>query len=479
VRVIDGTGAPGKDDQTIVIQQGRITAIGDAWHVQIPTGASVMDLHGRTVMPGLVGMHEHLFYQQAPTLSSDVQMFPSQSAFAKLYLASGVTTIRTAGALDFAGDLRLKERIDNGQEPGPTVHITSPYLNARGTAPDVDGVARDVASWAEEGATSFKAAPTLRAAELRAAVRAAHERGLRITGHLCAVGFRQAAALGIDNLEHGLVVDTEFYSGKEPDVCPDWGASVSELTRMEISSAEVYGTIVELVNHGVAVTSTLAVLETLTSRDTALDPRTLTVLTPRLREQYQGRRALQMDRANTSASMWGVMLRKEMEFERAFVSAGGVLLAGVDPTGWGGVVAGFGDQRQLELLVEAGFTPEQAIRIASANGASFLRESANIGTVTVGRQADLVIVRGDPSVHISDVRHVEWVLKEGVAYDPGPLVDATAGAVGAADPTRWLRWPLNVLSGSIVVLIAMWILRERRRMQQHRTATALSRDVTV
>lgn len=465
VRVIDGTGSPGKDDQTIVIDRGRIVAIGNAGQVPIPRKALVADLPGRTVFPGLVGMHDHLFYQ-VETPGAGLRVFPSQSSFAKLYLGSGVTTIRTTGAVDFAGDVRLKHAIDHGDEPGPTVYLTSPYLDARGSTPDADRIAGDIASWAEQGATSVKAGPTLRAAELRAAVRAAHAHGMRITGHLCGVGFREAAAIGIDNLEHGLVVDTEFYSAKQPDVCPDWGSSVGELVRMEIRSAEVFNTITELVNHGVAVTSTLAVLETLTTRESALDPRTLTVLGPDLQQQYRVNRSSRMSATNAGAQTWGLMLRKEMEFERAFVDAGGRLLAGVDPTGWGGVISGFGDQRQLELLVEAGFTPEQAIRIATANGASFLLASEDIGTVAVGRRADLVVVRGNPSAHISDVRKVEWVIKDGVAYDPNALINATAGTVGVADLTRWLRWPLNVMSGLVIVLFAAWIIRKRTHLKQ-------------
>jgi imidazolonepropionase-like amidohydrolase len=467
VDVIDGTGAPGRRDQTIVIRDGRIAAVGPAGDVHLPGGAPTMDLRGRTVIPGLVGMHEHLFYQMQ-TPGSDLQFEVAQSAFAKLYLASGVTTIRTAGTIDFGGDLRLKRRIDANREPGPTVHVTSPYLEARGKEPDVEGVVRDVRAWADEGATSFKAGPTLRTEELRAAIQTAHDLGLRVTGHLCAVGFRQAAALGIDNLEHGLLVDTEFYSGKERDVCPDQGASMGELARLDIQRPEVYETIAALVNHGVSVTSTLAVFETFTTRDSALDPRTLTVLSPGLREQYQSIRAQRMGSGNPSATLGGSLLRKEMEFERAFVAAGGRLLAGVDPTGWGGVVAGFGDQRQLELLVEAGFTAEQAIKIASSNGANFLREN-DIGTIAVGSRADLVILRGNPSTDISNVRRVEWVMKGGVVYDPEALVAATEGAVGAFDPGRLLRWPLNVLT---VAIFALAVLALRRRLRGWQGATA-------
>jgi len=460
VGVIDGTGAPGRSDQTVVIRDGRIEAVGPAGDVHVPSGATTMDLRGRTAIPGLVAMHEHLFYQMEPP-GAALQFFAAQSAFAKLYLASGVTTIRTAGTIDFDGDLRVKQRIDAGREPGPTVHVTSPYLEARGNEPDVEGVVHDVRAWADAGATSFKAGPTLRAEELRAAIQTTHDLGLRITGHLCAVGFRQAAALGIDNLEHGLIVDTEFYSGKQRGVCPDQGASMGELAGLDIQSPEVSETISTLVNHGVSVTSTLAVFETFTTRDSALDPRTLTVLSPRLREQYQSIRSQRMGSGNRSATLGGSLLRKEMEFERAFVAAGGRLLAGVDPTGWGGVVAGFGDQRQLELLVEAGFTPEQAIKIASSNGANFLRQN-DIGTIAVGSRADLVILRGNPSTDISNVRRVEWVMKGGVVYDPDALIAAAEGAVGAFDPARLLRWPLNAITGAIVAL-AVLALRRRTR----------------
>ena len=445
-----------RPDQTIVVKDGRIAAVGPASSVSVPNGARVTDLSGRTVIPGLVGMHEHLFYQmEAP--SSGLRFFRAGSPFAKLYLASGVTTIRTAGSIDLDADLRLKQRIDEGREPGPAVHVTSPFLEARGSDVDVEGVVRDVNEWAAAGATSFKAGPTLRTEELRAAVRAAHELGLTVAGHLCAVGFRKAATLGIDSLEHGLVADTEFYSGREQDRCHE-GEALGELSLLDIRSAEVYGTIRELVNHGVAVTSTLAVLETYTTRASALDPRALLVLASGLRDQYETLRGLRMGIQNTTASRWGALLRKEMEFERAFVAAGGRLMAGVDPTGWGGVMAGFGDQRQLELLVEAGFTPEQAVKIATNNGAAFLRLT-DVGTLTPGAQADLVVVTGDLAADISRIRHIEWVMKGGVAYDPETLIVATGGTVGAFDLGQLTRWPLNLMVVGTVLLAVVCVHR--------------------
>ena len=144
VRVIDGTGRPGLDDQIVIINDGRIAAVGPSSAVAVPPDAQVVDLSGRTVIPGLVGMHEHLFYQiERP--SAGTMVVASQAAFAKLYLAAGVTTIRTAGTVDFEGDLRIKQAVDTGRDPGPKIHVTGPYLNAIGAEPSPGEIARQVA----------------------------------------------------------------------------------------------------------------------------------------------------------------------------------------------------------------------------------------------------------------------------------------------------------------------------------------------
>ncbi len=120
-----------------------------------------------------------------------------------------------------------------------------------------------------------------------------------------------------------------------------------------------------------------------------------------------------------------------MEFERVFAQAGGLLLAGLDPTGIGGVIAGFGDQREVELLVEAGFTPVEAIHIATANGAQYLGDSDRIGTVAAGKQADLVVIKGNPVKNIADIENVEIVFKDGIGYDSARLIESAREAVGS------------------------------------------------
>ncbi|HEV8319608.1 MAG TPA: amidohydrolase family protein [Vicinamibacterales bacterium] len=458
VRIIDGTGRPAAEDQTIVLDDGRIRAVGPAGQVAIPSTAEVLDRNGFTAIPGLVGMHEHLFYELETASGSAIT--PAQASFSRLYLAGGVTTMRTAGTVDFEGDRKIKEAIDAGDAVGPAIHLTGPYLGASTADPDPDGVARVVDAQAEQGATSFKAYTSLRRSELRAAVDAAHRRGLRITGHVCAVGYRDAAALGIDNLEHGLVLDTEFYSGKQPDVCPNQLAVFREMVNMDLNDTAIQQMMFELRSRGVAVTSTLTVLESYTGRSIVFDPRVPLLLASRLRGLYDDAKQRRSDPDSADARLWLAVLKLEMEFERRFVALGGRLMAGADPTGWGGVLAGLADQRELELLVEAGLTAEEAVKVATLNGAEYLQEADTIGTIEVGKQADLVLIRGNPAADISAVRNVKLVFRKGIGYDAHELIAATCGTVGRYDVWRILPWSVAflVLLGALI-----WRVVARRR----------------
>jgi hypothetical protein len=119
-----------------------------------------------------------------------------------------------------------------------------------------------------------------------------------------------------------------------------------------------------------------------------------------------------------------------MAFERAFVAAGGVLGAGVDPTGMGGALAGYGDQRNYELFIEAGFTPQQAVQIMTANGAKVLGVEKQLGSVERGKLADLVVLKGDLTADPSVIRNPTMVFKDGIGYDPAKLIASVQGRVG-------------------------------------------------
>lgn len=442
VRVIDGTGSPVTEDQNIVIENGRITAIEPGADVAGSTGKTVLSLRGYTVMPGIVGMHDHLFYIARPNLNSRLHFDPPlvvpQMTFSapRLYLASGVTTMRTTGSVEPYADLNLKREIDAGRLPGPHMDVTGPYLEG-GTSyfiqmPHLTGpedARRTVEYWIKQGVTSFKAYMNITRAELKAAIDAAHQRHIKVTGHLCSVTYKEAAELGIDDLEHGFFVNTQFDSGKKPDVC---SASEGEetLMRMQPGSAEATELIKTLVSHHVAVTSTLPVFESMAGPGRPpLRQQSLDAMTPEAREDFfLVREAPHRPRPAdiNPATLW----QHELGLERAFVAAGGLLLSGPDPTGRGDVLPGFGDQRGIELLVEAGFSPMQAIKIATLNGAVYLGRDRQIGSVAAGKNADLIVVKGDPSRQISDIENVDLVFKDGVGYDSRKLYDSVKGRYG-------------------------------------------------
>jgi imidazolonepropionase-like amidohydrolase len=447
VRIIDGTGSPARENQTIVIRDGRIADLHPFAMEQAVGQVKVIDLIGSTVIPGLVGMHDHLFY---PGALNPIHYSEDDFSAPRMYLAGGVTTIRTTGSLDGYTDLSLKRDIDAGRVPGPNIFPTAPYLEGAGAytgqmheLKDADDARRTVAYWADEGANNFKAYMHITRAELGAVIDEAHKRGLKVTGHLCSIGLREAAALGIDDLEHGLVVDGELAPNKQPDKCPEQTAIRDALLKLDINGPEVQAIIKDLVLHHVAVTSTLPVFETFVPNRPAMSlppasptatplpspymRRVLDSMLPEARTDYLTTRARI---AGSKDSPWPVLLKKEMDFEYAFAKAGGLLLAGLDPTGYGGVVPGFGDQREVELLVEAGFTPVEAIKIATLNGAQWLGVADKIGSIAVGKNADLVVIKGDPSRNITDIENVETVFKNGVGYDSAKLLESTRGKVG-------------------------------------------------
>lgn len=440
VRVIDGTGTQAKEDQAIVIANGKIRFIGPDESAEIPPGAQRMDRSGYTVIPGLVGMHDHLYYTNSYALQGvdgkigEPGLFIAEIPYTapRLYLAAGVTTIRTTGSLEPYTDLKVKSRIDANLMPGPSIDVTAPYLEGAPTRfaqmhelTGSDDAKRMVDYWAAEGMTSYKAYTNITRDELRVAIQQAHAHKLKLTGHLCSVTWPEAVALGIDDFEHGPVfTDTEFVADKQPDVCPAGGGS-SSWAKQEVNGAQVQEMIRNLVSHHVAVTSTLPVYEAGAPGRPPLQQRTLDVMSAESAQSYLTARAkVPLDSPRTA------LLRKEMDFEVAFVKTGGLLLAGPDPTGNGGVLPGFGDQREMELLVEAGFTPVEAIHIATENGALYLGRQDQIGTLAPGKQADLVLIKGDPSKRIEEIENVETVFKAGIGYDSKKLIDSVRGQVG-------------------------------------------------
>ena len=427
VRVIDGTGAAAKADHTLILSNGKIAAMGPSASTPAPAGATVIDGTGKSVMPGLVMLHEHLYYPTGPGVYGQLG-----ASFVRLYLAGGVTTMRTAGNENGFMDMALSRGTDDGSIVGPTIDATAPYLN--GPRPGSlqmtalkgpEDARRHVNYWADQGATSFKAYMQITRADLTAAIDEAHKRGLKVTGHLCSVTLGEAADMGIDNLEHGFAAATDFYATKQADVCPGQTQGQQSVIAADIASAPVQALIKKLVDKKVALTSTLTVFETFTPGRPL--PPGLDVLVADLRTQFE---ASYQRVQNSQTSVYKQLFPKMMALELAFHKAGGMLVAGTDPTGSGGVIPGYSNQRQIELLVEEGLTPLEAIKVSTFNGAKYLGRDAMIGSIAVGKQADLMLVAGDPSVVIADVRKVDTVFRKGIAYDPIKLIDGVKGKVG-------------------------------------------------
>jgi imidazolonepropionase-like amidohydrolase len=426
VRVVDGTGAPPVDDQTILIRNGTIAGVTPASQAQIPPGTRTLDLSGHTVIPGLVGMHDHTFYT---TRGRSVQL---QFTAPRLYLASGVTTIRTTGGTSPYHEINMKREIDRGEIPGPRIHLTGPYLTGPGGAATMAQVStpeearRIVNYWADEGVTWFKAYTTISRAALGAAIEEAHKRGLKFTGHLCSVSFREAVELGIDTLEHGFFTNSDYVKNRQVDHCSsDMRASLLEV---KMDGPEVQRTIRAMVDNKVALNSTLAVYELSYPDRPPLEDRVLEALAPEAREEYLSARRETSERA--AQSSMPELFRRAQAFERAFVKAGGLLGAGVDPTGLGGALPGFGDQRNYELLLEAGFTPAETIKIMTLNGATILGVDKQLGSIAAGKTADLVVIRGNPIAQPAEIRNVTIVFKGGVGYDAPKLQASVKGQVG-------------------------------------------------
>ena len=442
VRVIDGTGAAPADDRTILLDGARIAAVQDS-SAAIPEGYRSIDGSGQTAIPGIVGMHNHMFYIARPNLTAeghaDDPLVVPQMTFSapRLYLAAGVTTMRTTGSVEPYADLNVKHQIDTGQMPGPHMNVTGPYLEGPDSyfiqmhrLRDADDARRTVAFWADQGVNSFKAYMNITRAELGAAIKEAHRRGLKVTGHLCSVTYPEAAALGIDDLEHGFFVNTQLDPGKKPDQCSD-GTGTPTLLKMTPGSPEANALIKLLVDHHVAITSTLPVFAQSVPMHEPLQARQMDVLSPEAKEAYLYSRNLVASRAGTTrGNEFTQAYKNDLGLERQFVAAGGLLMAGPDPTGNGGVIPGFGDQREIELLVEAGFSPVEAIRIATLNGATYLGLADRIGSIAPGKDADLFIVKGNPAANINDIENVIIVFKDGVAYDSAKLLKSVRGRFG-------------------------------------------------
>jgi imidazolonepropionase-like amidohydrolase len=428
-KIFDGTGGAAKDDQTIVIIKGRITNVADSKKTQLPGSVRTIDCTGKTIIPGMIMMHEHLFYgENVPPSYFGIEM---PLSFPRLYLAGGVTTMRTAGSCEPQTDLNIKKWIDQGRMTGPDIDVTGPYIEREFfPIPEIQFIksseeaAKTVSYWIDRGSTSFKVYMNITKEDLQEVVKIAHEKNLKVTGHLCSLTYREAASLGIDNLEHGFIPASDFVTVKKENMCP-FGAVTPSLKNLDVNSALMKDLMKFLIEKKVTLTSTLPVFEPNTGRE-FIPGDGESALAPQIKDAVEKIYRAAVGKDTSDAAVF----KKEMAWEKQFVDMGGKLMAGVDPTGSGRVIPGYADRHVLELLVEAGFTFSQAVKICSLNAAEYLGREKEIGTIAIGKRADLVVMNGDPEKEIKSVRNTEIVFKNGVGFDSKKLFESMNGKVG-------------------------------------------------
>ncbi|MGC6431499.1 MAG: amidohydrolase family protein [Jejuia sp.] len=429
VSLIDGTGKPLRKNQTIIINNDKIETVGDTKSIIIPKNALIIDGNNKTVIPGLVMMHEHLFYTKF--FEDWFSVGQMSFTFPRLYLAGGVTTMRTAGSIQPQSDLNVKQWILEGKMTGPKMDVTSPFIEREGPPIAELGfiksskeVSEIVNFWANRGVTSFKLYNNITKEDLKVCLEEAHQRGFKVTGHLCSVTYEEASNLGIDNLEHGFMASTDFDLDKEEDLCDPFNARTS-LTTEPVDSEKVNRLIDILIKNGTTITTTPNVFEPWTNRE-LIPGGGESAVTPEVLKDVKGI----YDRLTNRDSLHLARFNKNLVWLKRFYDKGGKLMAGTDPTGAGRTVAGYANQRTIEILVESGFPLEDVIKICTLNGAIYLKQQETIGTVEKGKIADLILINGDLEADIKNVRNMEIVFKDGIGFNSKKLFESVKGKVG-------------------------------------------------
>lgn len=429
VTVIDGTGNAIKTNQTLIINNRKIERLGDTSSVELPEGIRIIDGTNKTVIPGLVMLHEHMFYTKP--FENWFSVGQMTFTFPRLYLAGGVTTMRTGGSIQPQTDLNVMKWINEGKMTGPNMFVTGPFIEREGPkVPELgfidnaEEVAFLVNYWADKGVTSFKVYNNITREDLEICVTEAHKRGLKVTGHLCSLTYKEASEIGIDNLEHGFMASSDFSVDKTVDLCDPYSARQG-LANQDVDGEAINALIDLLIKNETVITTTPNVFEPYTDRE-IVPGGGFDALIPQIQDRLKANHERSQGRDSNSIALFN----KNLTWVKRFYDKGGFLVAGTDPTGAGRTVAGYANQRTVEILVEAGFTVEDAIKVCTLNGATFLEIEKETGSIEQGKTADFILINGDLSTNIKMIRNMEIVFKNGVGFDSKALFESVKGKVG-------------------------------------------------
>jgi imidazolonepropionase-like amidohydrolase len=416
--VIDGTGAPPREGETVLIQGGRILEVGP--DVRVPPSAEVIDVAGMTVLPGLIDMHGHMYAMG----SNQFDAYPA------LFLAGGVTTVFSPGDFDPEGMIALRSRIAAGEVVGPRILTAGPYFDGDPSVVSwIEGVGSAEAAMAKfdhwkDRIDAVKVYTSLTEEMLAELVAGADAAGLRVTGHLGgATATVTAIELGIDGLEHGLFAIAEIVDTSPNDPIADQYCALAEI---DLASSGVEAVIDAIVDGGVWVTPTIVTLQSIHPEFEPPSSDWGEYLTEGLRRALSERPSfLDADGAGCLERA----LENQLDFVRRVHERGGLVVTGTDPVA-PAITPGYGLHAELANLVRAGFTPLAAITAATRDAAGALGLGSEIGTLEGGKEADLVIVEGDPATDIARMGNTVWVFADGVRHDPSALRESARGKIG-------------------------------------------------
>lgn len=416
VTLIDGTGKSIKQNQTLIIENGIFKEMGNHTDIKIPQNAKTINLKGKTIIPGIVGMHNHLHIPRFPDVG-DIA--------AKLYLAAGVTTIQTCGATSTSREIELSKAIKQGKQIGPEIIPSAPFITGKGgnsnmIIPRNEQHLRDTMQYyINQGVRWFKVYRNTSPTDLKIIIDKAHENNCKVRGHLCSITFEEATKQGIDCIEHGLNSASDFRNNKDYGLC---NGGHEYMDKLIVNSPQVQALQQLMINNNVILTSTLSIYEASIPNRAYADARALKAMSPFLLNQYKDRRT-DFDK-NIYDTIRNNRLKRIMLFEYQYYKMGGLLCAGVDAGRH--VLPGFGDQRNYELLLEAGFSTQEAIQIMTGNGARAL-ERSDIGIIQVGKRADFVILNGNLEIDVTSIKNMETVFKNGIGYNPELILETVQG----------------------------------------------------
>jgi len=401
----------------VLVADGVIQTIGPG--ITIDGDVELIDGSNTTLIPGFVATHNHLHMPGATFLGE---------AGARFYLAGGVTTMQTTGAAEPLQELQLRQDIEKGNVAGPNIVATGPYFTGPdGNAvmlrmTDADAIDKEIEQWVDRGVSWFKVYRHTTEDQLKAIIESAHKRGAKVTGHLCSITMQQAAELGIDAIEHGFIHAYDFAEDKSAGACD---GSNSFRSSLDIQGESLKALHELLIAENVAISSTPSIFEAQTPK-TPINPAYKTYLAPHLLERaenYLQRR----EKADDSWYFKPEWLERTLAHDRLFLKRGGLLTIGPDP----GLhsIPGFADQRNFELLIQGGFTIQEAIQVMSANGAKLL-DFEDRGYIKEGYRADLILVTGDLESAPQKISDIKLIIKNGVTYTPEDLRKGLEGQLG-------------------------------------------------